>query len=118
MNRLEELLKDNGDEKLTASDPVAIWVDIFTDELAGSGIKGVIKIPSKELHDMYVGWVEQLNEPSYLYNQIQFMVRLSRLKIDGVKTGIHTKTCKMCSFDTDKLKILTKPQKSLIDEPI
>lgn len=104
MENYLKILEDNRDENIKIADPVEVWADTFVARLAGSGSKGIIKIPSKQLHDMYLDWVEQLNEPSYLYNQIQFMVRLARLKIDGVKTGIHTKICNMCSFDTDKLK--------------
>ncbi len=98
-----KILEDNRDENIKIADPVEIWADIFVDKLTADGKQGVIRMPSKQLHDMYLDWVEQLNEPSYLYNQIQFMVRLARLKIDGVKTGIHTKTCKCCSFDMDIL---------------
>lgn len=103
MDTIEKLLDDSRDEKITIADPVEVWIDIFIVKLSASGRKGVIKIPSKLLHEMYVEWVELLNEQSYLYSQIQFMVRLARLKIDGIKTGIHTRTCKVCSFDMDIL---------------
>lgn len=103
MDKLLKLLEDNREEKLEIADPVEVWIDLHVADLKGSGAKGIIKFPSRQLHQLYLDWAKELNEPRYLYNQIQFMVRLANLKVQGLKTGIHTNKGKWCAFDMDVL---------------
>lgn len=107
MENIEKLLDDSREEKITIANPVEIWADLFLDELNYSK-EDTIRITSRELYDRYIAWAEELREPSYLYNHIQFMVRFSALKLKGVKCGLDVKikgrTIKCCIFDIEQIK--------------
>jgi len=108
MDHIDKLLEDDKEEKIKIADPIDVWADHLLSGLIAEGKEGIVRIQSKTLYDMYIDWVRPTGVKDYLYNHIQYAVRFSFLKLDGVKCGVDTKikgrTCKCCFFDMDVIK--------------
>lgn len=80
--------------------PIENWVKSFTYDNMD---KSEVTVFTKEAFTEFKHYITE-NKVEYHVNNVQFGVRLQRLKIDGITTGIHSKKGYKIKFDINILK--------------
>lgn len=94
--------------KEQATTPIELWLNYFT---VCSEVDSV-KMKSSDVFDAYIAWSQKYNKDFKITN-IQFAVRLKRLAIPGVKTGVKGKHSNSMEFDFELLREYFKVDEDL-----
>lgn len=94
--------------------PVELWLEDFVIR-AGNSESNEVSMFSSEVYEDFSAWCTKFNK-DFKVSNIAFAVRLKNLKMDGITTGVHTKTGKKSKFDLTKIRLaLGIPTDELID---
>jgi hypothetical protein len=83
--------------------PIELFVKYLVTEETEYEQEEIILITSKELFNRFEYFINKRNI-SYNTNAISFCIKLKNYHINGVTTGINTKTCKKTEFIKQNIK--------------
>ena len=81
--------------------PISCWIEDYCSQNFDN--KEIIRIKSADVFELFKDWCST-NKMAYDVNNMKFGIRLKRLGVDGIVTGIHTKNGNVMSFDFQKIK--------------
>lgn len=87
------------DLKELSANPIEKWIESLTFKNIE---KNTVELTTEEIYDLFSDWCNS-NGIEYKCNGLQLMVRIARLKINGIEKH-KTKTCTKTLFDINMLK--------------
>lgn len=90
----------HNDLKEESISPIELWLKDFVYENAD---KKEIKLKACDVFNCFNDWILEM-KIKYECNSVKMIVRLKRLNIYGIQTGVHSKHGNVCVFDINKIK--------------